>query len=249
MRVVATIEARMTSSRLPGKVLMDIEGKPMLSHVIQRAKRIKCVDQVVVATTTNKTDDQVVDLAEKMDAGVFRGSEDDVLVRVLEASRKNNADIIIEITGDMPLIDSTVVDEAYRFFIEGRYDYVSEISMKNSDKWNEKMTFPLGFGAEIYRAAILEETAMLTDDPKDHEHVTSYIINHPEKFRLGGLQAEGRFASVRRPDIHLAVNTQGDMDLVREIFKTVYKGNPQFTIFNVIEFLNKNPGVLELKND
>ena len=249
MTVVAIIEARMTSSRLPGKVLMDIVGKSMLAHVIERTQRISCVDKVVVATTVNDTDDPVVELVESMNAGYFRGSEDDVMLRVVETAKANSADTIIEITGDMPLLDPAVVDAAYKFFVDGNYDYVSEVAMKNSANWDEEMTFPLGFGAEIYHARILEETLALTDDPKDHEHVTSYIINHPDKYNLGGLQAEGDFESVRRPDVHLAVNTQGDMDLVREILKTVYPAHPQFTIFDVIDYVKKHPEVLELKND
>ena len=149
----------------------------------------------------------------------------------------------------MPLVDPNVVDAAFKFFIDGKYDYVSEISMKNSKNWDAEMTFPLGFGAEIFYRSVLEETSKLTQDAKDHEHVTSYIINHPEKYRLGGLQAEGRFENVRRPDVHLAVNTQGDINLVRAILESVYPEHPQFTIFEVIEYIQQNPDVLKLKDD
>ena len=249
MKTIATIEARMTSTRLPGKVLMDIHGKTMLQHVIERTKRAKKVDQIVVATTINKTDDPVVDIAKALNVGYFRGSEDDVLNRVLDAAKANQADIIIEVTGDMPLIDPLLIDAIFDFFKIEKYDYVSEVAMKNSEKWKEESTFPLGFGAEVYYTSILDQTSKLTNDPKDHEHVTSYIINHPEKYKLGAFHAFGKFAKVNRPDIRVPVNTQAELDLVREIFKNLYPKNPNFTIFDVIELLEKKPHLLEIIKD
>jgi spore coat polysaccharide biosynthesis protein SpsF len=239
VNVVATIEARTTSSRLPGKVLREISGKPMLQHVIERAQRIRGVDRVVVATTTNATDDPIVALADRLGALSFRGSEDDVLQRLADALVAHDAGLMVKVTGDMPLLDPELVEAEIEFFRRGNYDYVSEIGMKNSSTWQAPQTFPLGFGAEIVNPAVLIQVARTTTDRKDREHPGRYIVNRPSEFTLGAFQAEGRYAAARRPDVKLAVNTDADLAEVRRIFAALDPTHPGFGILDVMTFLER----------
>lgn len=237
MKIVATIEARTTSSRLPGKVLMDIAGKPMLQHVIERAKRIDGLDDIVVATTVNRGDDPIVALAEGQSVGCFRGSEDDVLGRLAGVVADYTVDVLVKITGDMPLLDPELVMAEMAFFLEGQYDYVSEIGMKNTAAWAEEPTMPLGFGAEIVRAGALVAAARESTSPKDREHPVRFIIERPERFRLGAFHAQGRFAAARRPDVRVPVNTAEELAYVRHIFEALQPRNRYFGILDVIAFL------------
>ena len=165
MKIVATIEARMTSSRLPGKVLMPIMGKPMLAYLIERLKRSR-VDEIVVATTDRPTDDLIEQLATNLGVGCFRGSEEDVLGRVLLAAKSVGADVIVEITGDCPLIDPDIVDQVLDVYLSQQVDYASNTL---------KRTYPRGLDVQVFSTNLLDEVNILTSDPIDHENVSLYI--------------------------------------------------------------------------
>src|SRR3954447_26803692 len=162
-RVVATIEARMTSSRLPGKVLLPARGKPLLELMVERLQRSRHLDAIVIATTEDASSDPLQELAERLGIGCFRGSEDDVLARVLGAAQAYDADLIVELTGDCPLIDPALVDHAIEGHREGGADYTATVLEK---------TYPLGFAVQVFPTAVLAEVATATDDPADHEHVS-----------------------------------------------------------------------------
>ena len=146
-KICATIEARMTSSRLPGKVLMNFCGKTNLEHIVERLKRSKYIDEVVVATTINKEDDSIVELCNNIGCKYYRGSEDDVLLRVLEATKSISAEIIVEITGDCPVIDWRHTDILIEKFFSAKYDYVSNIIERS---------FPRGFDVQVFPVTVLE---------------------------------------------------------------------------------------------
>jgi spore coat polysaccharide biosynthesis protein SpsF len=246
MKVVATIEARMTSSRLPGKILMDIQGASMLARIVERAKCALRVDEVVIATTKNASDDPVVDLACSEGISVYRGSEDDVLDRVLQAARAHDADLIVELTGDSPLVEPLLIDEMVAFYEGGEFDYVANTAMRHSAPWKKEPTFPIGTSVEIFGADILSDVAGWTQDPIDREHVSSYIFERPERFRLGAFEAEGEWRSCRRPEIRLTVDTQEDLDLVREIYSRLYPQNSVFTLKDVVELFEREPELLAI---
>jgi spore coat polysaccharide biosynthesis protein SpsF len=229
MKVVATIEARMESSRLPGKTLAPILGRPMLEMFIERLRRARRVDQVVVATTTNRADDAIEELARRLGVGWFRGSSDDVLQRVLLAARKYEADVIVETTGDDPFIDPGTIDEAIAIFMTGKYDHVSNAVEK---------TYPLGLETQVFPVKVLAEVDHLTQDPADRENVSLYIYEHPEKYRLGHLFAPPK---IRGREVRLTVDTQPDLDLARAIYERLYPTNPAFSIYEVIELLDREP--------
>ncbi|PYN41196.1 MAG: hypothetical protein DMD95_19965, partial [Candidatus Rokuibacteriota bacterium] len=173
LKCVATVEARMTSSRLPGKVLLPAAGRPLLQILVERLRRAPGLDGLVIATTVNASDDPVSALGEKLGVGVFRGSENDVLGRVCGALRASGADVCVEITGDCPLIDPEIVGEALTEFLRTRDDhpYVS-----NSDPHR---AVPAGLDVQVFLASALFQLDAATGDSDDREHV-SYGFYRPE---------------------------------------------------------------------
>lgn len=237
MRRVATIEARMTSSRLPGKILRDLIGKPLLERLVERARKAKLVDEVVVATTTNPQDDAVESWARKVGISIYRGSEEDVLLRVLEAARFYKADIIVELTGDCPLLDPVLIDQVIDAYLEGDFDYVSN---------NKERSFARGFDVQVFSRDVLEEVNRLTDDPADHEHVSLYIYEHPERYKLHTLKAPAELFS---PDTRLCVDTLDDFQVVESIYKSLYAANPAFDAYAIMNFLKANPEIARINSD
>jgi len=237
MKKTAIIEARMTSTRLPGKILLPILGKPMLELLIERLQQARQVDQIVVATTTNSTDDCVEELTRRLNVGCFRGSEDDVLERVLQAAHVFDTDLIIEITGDCPLMDSGVVDHIIETYLKNSYDYVGNCLDR---------TYPRGLDVQVFSTRVLERVAQLTDDPVDHEHVSIYIYEHPQTFSIynvsSGLPEKFR-------EIRLTVDTREDFELIRTIYESLYPKNPHFTLMDILAFLDERRDLLELNKN
>jgi len=228
-KIVVIIEARMTSSRLPGKVLMPLAGKPSLERQIERLKRSKFVDEVLVATTVNSADDPIEELTREVGASCYRGSELDVLGRVVDAAKSVNADIIVEITGDCPLADWRMVDKGIEEFFENKVDYAS----------NALVPFlPDGFGIQIYPTKVLVEVEKLTKDPIDRAHVTSYIYNHPKKYRLynwlDGINCHG-------PDLRVTLDEEDDYQLLDLIFTKLLPVDEDFSATAVVDLLRNNP--------
>jgi spore coat polysaccharide biosynthesis protein SpsF len=234
MKTVATIEARTTSSRLPGKVLLPVLGKPLLDLLIERLRRVPQIDQVVVATTVNTGDDAIEDVARRLGAGCFRGSEEDVLDRVLRAARSHGADVIVEITGDCPLIDPPTVSRVIDTFRANRVDYCANILER---------TYPRGMDVQVFPTAVLAEVARLTNDPADREHVSLYIYNHPERFRLlnvtSGLPAGAA-------DLRLTVDTPQDFEQIRRIYEDLYPVKPDFVLSDILALFERQPELREL---
>lgn len=236
-KICATIEARMTSSRLPGKVLMDFCNKPDLQHIIERLKRSKYIDEVVVATTVNSQDDAIIELCEKINCKYYRGSEDDVLLRVLKAAKSVNADYIVEITGDCPVIDWRHADQLIEMFFSGDYDYASNTIERS---------FPRGFDTQIFPVNVLEEVNTITKNPVDHEHVSIYIYTHPEKYKLINWKAD---EAMDHPEIEITLDTKEDYMFIKEIYERLYPSNNDFTSQDVVNFVLENPNLMKtLKN-
>lgn len=236
MKIVATIEARMTSSRLPGKVLMPIMGKPMLAYLIERLKRSR-VDEIVVATTDRPTDDPIEQLATNLGVGCFRGSEEDVLGRVLLAAKSVGADVIVEITGDCPLIDPDIVDQVLDVYLSQQVDYASNTL---------KRTYPRGLDVQVFSTNLLDEVNILTSDPIDHEHVSLYIYEHPEKYRLANLESG---LSPAHANLRLTVDTIEDFSLIESVYNSLYLDNPNFSMGHVLAYLSDNPGVAKINSE
>lgn len=237
MKIIATIEARMTSSRLPGKVLMLSCGKPMLELMIERVRRSKLLNDIVLATTVNREDDPVVDLCKKIECSYFRGSENDVLLRVLEAAKSVDADIIVELTGDCPCIDWRHIDHLIEFYLNNDYDFVAN---------NTERSFPDGFDIRIFSVEALQKVCELSPDPLDHEHVSIFFPKHTELFKCYNWKASG---IEDRPDLEITLDEQGDYELIDKIFTELYPNNSDFSCVDVIDYLDKNTNVLKSVKD
>lgn len=236
----------MASSRLPGKVLIDLYGQPMLARLVERVARAKVLDEIVIATTRDSQDDAIEALAGRLGVGCYRGSMEDVMGRVLGAALAYGADEIVPLTGDNPLVDPMLIDDVVAFFREGRYDYVTTTHMHHSRRWGAERTFPVGVSVQALRVKTLEQAAERTADPVDREHATFYIYNHPEHYRLGAFLAEGPYAEWRHPDLRFTVDTAEDLALMRQVFATLYPRNPEFSTVEVIRLVSGNPTLKSL---
>jgi len=228
MRIVATVQARMGSTRLPGKTLKPICGKPMLELLVERLKRSK-VDDIIIATTVAGTDEVISDLAAEWGVKAFRGSEEDVLSRVLSAAEAFGADMIVEITGDCPLLDPEVVDRCIDCFLANDFDYVSNVVQR---------TYPRGLDTQVFPVAVLQEVSRKTNDPADREHVSLYIYEHPDEYRLGHVLAPPELTN---PDMRWCVDTIEDFQLVEGVYEMLYPTNPEFTSLDVMNLLDERP--------
>lgn len=233
-KIVATVEVRITSTRLPGKVLMPLAGKPALERLIERLKRSKYLDEIVVATTINKADNPIVELANRLGVKYFRGSEQDVLKRVLEAAQSVGADIIVEVTGDCPLVDWRLIDRGVKEFFSQKVDYASNII---------ELSYPIGFDVQVFPTAILAEVDKLTSDPTDRAHVSYYIYNHPEKYKLFNWRAD---KECQWPDLRVTLDEKADFKLLNIIFEKLLPIKEDFSALDVIKLLKNNPNLSEI---
>ena len=219
-RIGAIIEARMGSTRLPGKVLREIQGRSMLDHVMERS--LACTqDAVVVATTTSSEDDPIEEAAIEAGVGCYRGSQEDVLNRVLEAAIAFDVDVVVKLSGDNPLYHPAYVDAIVKEFMDSSYDFVTNTHMGFSEAWEPDRTWPIGTGVAVFETNLLQRIDRLNPDAADREHVIKYIIDRPGEFHLRAFDAEGSFAAYRRPDLRLAVDTEADLEFINGVFERI----------------------------
>jgi spore coat polysaccharide biosynthesis protein SpsF len=230
-RLIATIEARMTSTRLPGKVLSLAAGKPMLELMVERLRFVRELDQIVIATTINRTDDVIEALARELGVGVWRGSEDDVLSRVMEAAKTHRADILVQLTGDCPLIDPRIVSRVIAEYRRAGADYVSNVLMRS---------YPIGMDTQVYAAAILEDVARRADEPRYHEHPSLYIYKHPQAYSLANVLAP---PAETRPEMRLTLDTPEDLEVIRAIFAALRPRALDFPLSDMLAFLDAHPEI------
>lgn len=235
MKVTTIIQARVGSTRLPRKVLLPILDKPMLWDVVQRTGQARLVDQVVVATTTNDSDQDIVSLCESEQWPYYRGNEEDLLDRYYQAALQYNADIIVRITSDCPLIDPGLIDEVIDCFLveQPRVDYVSNTLPPR--------TFPRGLDTAVFSFAALERAWLEDTNPAWREHVTPYIYRNPEKFQLKGISN-----AVDHSGMRWTVDTEEDMRFVRKVFE--YFGHGDFSWRDVLQVLGDHEEWLKINN-
>ena len=230
--VVAIVQARMSSTRLPGKVLANIAGHPMLGHVLQRLRHARCVNQIVIATSSNPADDAIANFCELEHACCFRGSESDVLDRYYRAAQTCSADVVVRVTADCPLIDAAVVDKAVSCFLDGKYDYVSNAM---------RYTYPDGLDTEVFSSAALERAWREATKLSDREHVTPYL--RAGKFRVSNVENE----EVIPANLRWTVDEPSDLEFVRRVF-AAFAGSEYFGMREVLNFLNQNAAVQALNS-
>ena len=235
MKVVAIVQARIGSTRLPGKVLKEVAGRPMLEHVINRLKQAKTLDEILVATSVNERDKPIIELSKRLRIGCFAGSEENVLDRFLKAAEQARADVIVRVTADCPLIDTNTVDKIVRRHLQSSVDYTRTLI----DETNSK-SFPRGLDTEVFSAKVLRRVHKLANKPYEREHVTVFIYEHPELFRMETVEAED---DLQRPKYRLTVDTEEDFKLIKQIYGQLYKPNEIIDIKDVIELLDRNPNL------
>lgn len=238
MNVVAIIQARMGSTRLPGKVMMELVGKTVLEHVITRVQQSKLIDEIVIATTTKLDDNAIVEEAKRLGVKCFRGSEDDVLGRYYYAAKENKADIVVRITSDCPLIDHQVLDEMIFEFkslhMDKKVDYLSNTLER---------TFPRGLDVEVFSFKVLEESFNNANETYEREHVTPYIYENPEKFRLKGYMNNKDYSYHR-----WTLDTPEDLKLITKIYEDINSKDKLILFNDVTNYLNVHPEVLQINN-
>jgi spore coat polysaccharide biosynthesis protein SpsF len=225
MNIVAIIQARCGSARLPGKVLMDIAGRPMFSRVVERTRQARMLTDVVLATSTEQRDEPLATLAARLGVPCFRGSEVDVLGRFVGAAEAFNADLVVRLCADCPLLDGAVIDRIVRVFQDSKgIDYASN---------NLERTYPLGLDAEVFTRDALVRAHLEARLPYEREHVTPYIYKHPELFSLRSVIHSSDLSAYR-----LTVDEQADLEVIRQIYR--HFQDLDFTFVDVIHFLTEN---------
>ncbi len=234
MNVVAIVAARLGSSRLQGKVLRPIVGVPMLELQMTRLARCRTLNKIVVGTTDNPNDQALVDFARSKGYAWGIGSEEDVLGRYHKIASEYKADVFVRMTGDCPLIDPEVTDGVVRMHIDNKNDETSNVIRR---------TFPRGMDTEVLSRACLDRINAEAADKIYREHVTNYIYDHPEKFRLGNYET-----SNDRSDLRLCVDTEEDYKVVAGVFEGIYAKNPEFKLKDVIAYLDAHPELAKLNS-
>jgi spore coat polysaccharide biosynthesis protein SpsF len=227
----AIIQARMSSTRLPGKVLLDLAGEPMLARVVERTRQAKRIDRVVVATTIEREDEPIVELCRSRGWSVSRGSRDDVLDRYYQAAVADRADPIVRITSDCPVIDPEIIGCVVSR-LEGGVDYASNI--------NPRRTFPRGLDVEVFTFAALSTAWREDREPSGREHVTPFLYRHPERFRIALVESDRPETAGHR----WSVDTPEDYELMRRIAE--HFGNHEFGWLDVLELLKRHSDWAEI---
>ena len=228
------IQARMSSTRLPGKVLLKLAGKEVLWHVIMRCRASKFVDRVIVATSTDPSDNIIERLCKKYDFDIYRGSLTNVLERYYLAAKENKLDTVVRITSDCPLIDPVLIDAVIVKFNKGRYDYLSNIVKAN------QTNFPIGLSVEIFSFPALEKNYKSAKLDYEKEHVTPYFYENTNKFKVAPIlkPLPGYEKSHR-----VTLDYPEDFKVIKTIYDKLYSKNNIIDTKKALEFLTKNPKI------
>lgn len=232
INVLGILQARVSSSRLPGKVLKPILGVPMLRHQLDRVRRARSMDAFIVATSTDASDDAIEALCAAAGVGCFRGSLDDVLDRFYQAALAYNPQHVVRLTGDCPLIDPDLIDRVVEFYLAGNFDHAGNAV--------EPM-FPDGLDVEVLRFQVLEYAWRHASLPSHREHVTLFVHRSPDRFRVGSYRNVTDLSHLR-----WTVDEPEDFELIRRIYEALYPKNPAFTTEDILAFLSSQPDLLDL---
>ncbi len=231
--VTAIIQARMQSSRLPGKAMRILAGKPMLAHVIERAKLIEHVDKVVLATSLGPENYQLMDIALSMGIETFAGSDQNVLERFVQASDKFGGEYIVRITGDNPFTDVEYASMVVDIALDSMFDLCSPANL------------PIGTAVEVVKKKALDETLKLSTEPHHFEHVTTYIKEHPELFSIERLPVKLKKTPAK---LRLTVDTAEDFELAGILYDNLYNGAP-FPLSDILAYIKEHPEIMKINSN
>lgn len=232
MKIAAIIQARMGSTRLPGKTLLPIEGRPMLWHVVERVRRSKYISQIVIATTEKSQDDVLAEFARTSRLGLYRGSEEDVLDRFYQAAIVHGVQSIVRVTPDCPLHDPVVIDAVVSEYLRGGYDYAANTLT---------YTYPEGLDVEVFSFHALERAWKEAAKQSDREHVTSYIRNHPDVFRIKDVRGPYQCGT-----FHWSVDEPADLEFVHAVYRHLYREGAIFGLEEVLALLKAHPNLAQI---
>jgi spore coat polysaccharide biosynthesis protein SpsF len=224
--ILAILQARVSSTRLPGKVLKPILGRPMLLLQIERVRRAQGFDKLLVATSTDPSDDAIQSLCRKNGVDCTRGSLRDVLDRFYQAALPFKPKHVVRLTGDCPLADPEVIDRVIDVHLKGSFDYTSNAL---------EPTYPDGLDVEVVRFASLAQAWREATLPSHREHVTLYVHQHPERFRIENVRSEQDLSALR-----WTVDEPADLEVVKRIYEGLYPKNPEFTTRDILSFLDRH---------
>ena len=234
-KISCIVQARVNSKRLPGKILMPVFGKSLLQHLLERLKRLKTIDDLIVATTKHKLDDETAKIAKLINVKIYRGDEHNVLKRYYDCAKINKSSVIIRVTADCPLIDIKYINELLKIFLKNDYDYLSNLDLNY---------LPDGFHCEIFNFRSLEKAQKLAKSKFDREHVTSFLWSNPKIFSIHHYC--GKKLKNHSKDIRLTLDYHEDYILIKEVFEKLYKKNKFFSLVEITAFLEKNKSFLKI---
>jgi spore coat polysaccharide biosynthesis protein SpsF len=234
--IATIIQARMASTRLPGKVLMDINGKPMLLRVIERIKHSKLNQKIIIATSINKEDDEIYDFARSEHIDVFRGSQSDVLHRYYKAAENFNVDVIVRVTADCPLIDPYVMDLVIQGFLDNNKTIVTNAGIDL-----DKRTYPRGLDVEVFSFDALLLANKKADQKYQREHVTPYLYQD-----INGVSII--MNNVNLSNHRWTVDTPEDMEFIRKVYSGFDSKLDNLDYKNIILYLENNPNLLKIND-
>ena len=230
--ILAILQARVSSTRLPGKALRPILGVPMLERQVERLRRVRHFDRLIVATSVEKSDLPIAALCRELGLDCYRGSLDHVLDRFYHAAESYQPDLVVRLTGDCPLTDPAVIDRGIEYFLKQSYDYMSN---------GLERTFPIGLDFEIFRFDCLREAWQEASMPSELEHVTPFIYNRPERYRIGHFRHQIDLSHHR-----WTVDELEDFYFVSAVYEALYPGNPAFTMQDILDLLDRQPELTRL---
>lgn len=231
---LAILQARMSSRRLPGKVLRPILGRPMLALQLERVRRCRELDRLIVATSTDPSDEPIAALCAGEGIGCFRGSLEDVLDRYHQAALPLRPDHVVRLTADCPLADPALIDQVIQFHIEGGHDFTSNAIVR---------TFPAGLDVGIFRLAVLTDAWREAKRPDEREHVTLFMRRNAARYRIGAYRD-----AQDRSGYRWTVDEQADFDLVRTIYERLYPVDPAFGTDDIYRLLARDPALTEINS-
>jgi len=246
MKTVALIAVRLGSSRLPGKATMPIVGKPMIEHMVDRIRRSRHINEIIIATTRLESDDELQATADRLGISCYRGEVNDVLGRLNSAVEQTDADLIVEILGDNPLVHADIIDDVIDFYHAENVDYAANVTTEYPHASPEYAKFPVGIRVQVFTPEILTECDRLVTKEEHREHSTSFIYEHPEIFKLAYFEAKGKWNDLHRSDLTFAVNYRENFELVEHIFEKCYPKNENFSLQAALEVFDNNPKLARL---
>lgn len=230
----AVIVSRMGSSRLPGKATKMVLGRPLLQYIVERVRKCKYVNKIVIATPDKPENKPIVDLARSLGVYCYQGSDDDVLDRTVKAARSVNADVIALVNGDRSLIDPAIIDMVVKMYNDKKPDYCCN---------NLKRTYPLGMAAEAVSTDLLGFIADTNHDKYVREHITLDFYENSDKYRIINIEAP---EELRMPSLRLCLDTEEDLEFITKIYEELYPTNPDFGIKDIIQLLKANPDLAHI---